>query len=155
MDLKEDILYLTRFCGVEQYPVKTAAWYIMKGDGTEDNPGMLCLEVTFGVGNVLHEDIASLKAEPEWKIDFPKLEIPVGSLQPGFCLEQPNEDEDIDGNLYYVEFQPTMDNMMKIIAVDGDRLKIHLTGVTEDVNYYDGSKPKSTMQLVTWFNRER
>ena len=27
-------------------------------------------------------------------------------------------------------------------------------GITEDVNYYDGSKPKTTMELVAWFDKD-
>ena len=43
---------------------------------------------------------------------------------------------------------------MEVIEVDGKRLKIWLTGLTEDVNYYDGSKPKNTMELVAWFDKD-
>lgn len=152
--MEENILYLTRFCGVEQYPVKTATWYIIEGDGTEDDPDMLCLEVTFNIGTVLHEDTGKLKAEPSWEINFYSVEIPVSLLRPGFCLEQPNHHKDEDGNLYYTEHQPTTDNRMEIVKIDGTRLKIRLTGITEDVNYYDASKPKNTMKLVAWFNKE-
>lgn len=82
------------------------------------------------------------------------MKIPVASLRPGFFLEQPNSEEDVDGNLYYMEHQPTMNNKMEIIEVEGERLKIRLTGMTEDVNYYDGSKPKNTMELVAWFDKD-
>lgn len=42
--MEENVLYLTRFCGMERYPVETATWNIIEGDGTEDAPDMLCLE---------------------------------------------------------------------------------------------------------------
>ena len=51
--MDENVLYLTRFCGVERYPVETAKWYIIEGDGTEDDPDMLCLEMDFGMGDFL------------------------------------------------------------------------------------------------------
>lgn len=152
--MEENVLYLTRFCGVEQYPVETATWCIIEGDGTEDDPAMLCLEVQFGMGNGLHEDTTYLEAEPSWEINFYSVKIDIHMLQPGFCLEQPNEEEDVDGILYYMEHQPTTGNKMEIIAVDGERIKIRLIGVTGDVNYYDGSKPKNTMQLIAWFDKE-
>ena len=41
--MDENVLYLTRFCGVERYPVETAKWYIIEGDGTEDDPGYAVL----------------------------------------------------------------------------------------------------------------
>ena len=48
--MEENVLYLTRFCGMERYPVETATWNIIEGDGTEDAPDMLCLEIDFGMG---------------------------------------------------------------------------------------------------------
>ena len=39
-------------------------------------------------------------AEPSWEVNFYSLKIPADSLEPGFCLEQPNQEEDVDGNLY-------------------------------------------------------
>lgn len=51
-------------------------------------------------------------------VNFYSLKIPAAFQQPGYCLEQPNQEEDVDGN------------------------------------YYDGSKPKNTMELVTWFDKD-
>lgn len=151
--MEENILYLTRFCGVEQYPVETATWYIIDGDGTEDEPDILCIKAECTAGNHLHEDTAYIAAEPSWEVSFCAARIPIHRLQPGFCLEQPNVDKDVDGNLYYMEHQPTTDNEMEILAVEGERLKIRLKGFTEDVNYCDGSKPQNRMQLTAWFRK--
>ena len=95
--MEENVLYLTRFCGMERYPVETATWNIIEGDGTEDAPDMLCLEIDFGMGDGLHEDTAYLEAEPSWEVNFYSLKIPADSLEPGFCLEQPNQEEDVTG----------------------------------------------------------
>ena len=70
---------------------ETATWNIIEGDGTEDAPDMLCLEIDFGMGDGLHEDTAYLEAEPSWEVNFYSLKIPADSLEPGFCLEQPNQ----------------------------------------------------------------
>ena len=70
-------------------------------------------------------------AEPSWEVNFYWLKIPSDSLEPGFCLEEPDQEEDIGR-----EHQPTMDNKMMVIEVDGERLKIRLSWVTEDVNYF-------------------
>lgn len=75
--MEENVLYLTRFCGVEQYTVETATWCIIEGDGTEDDPDMLCLEVQFGMGNGLHEDTTYLEAEPSWEINFYSVKIDI------------------------------------------------------------------------------
>ncbi len=42
---------------------------------------MLCLDITFGIENGLHEDAATLKAEPIWGIQFHTVEIYVSALQ--------------------------------------------------------------------------
>ena len=71
-----------------------------------------------------------------------------------FDLEQPNEANEADGSFYYLEHQPTRNNRMEILARDGNRLKIRVSGSTEDVNYYDGSKPENRLQLTAWFEKE-
>ena len=50
---------------------------------------MLFLDTTFGIENGLHEDTATLKAEPIWGIQFHTVEIYVSALQLVF-LEQPH-----------------------------------------------------------------
>ena len=45
---ENNFLILKRFCGNEKYTVKNPEWYIGKGDGTWDDPDMLCLEIEFG-----------------------------------------------------------------------------------------------------------
>ena len=42
---------------------------------------MLCLDITFGIENGLHEDTATLKAEPIWGSQFNTVEISVSALQ--------------------------------------------------------------------------
>jgi hypothetical protein len=36
----------------------------------------------------------------------------------------------------------------------GNRLLFRLTGEVEDVNYYDGSKPKNKIFVQTWFEKD-
>lgn len=107
--MEEQILYLSRFCGIETYPVKQAVWELIEGDGTEEDPDMLCLGMRFAQGNHLHEDTRSLQAEPFWEINFYKTKIPMNILQIGFDLEQPNEANEADGSFYYLEHQPARD----------------------------------------------
>lgn len=152
--MEEQILYLSRFCGIETYPVKQAVWELIEGDGTEEDPDMLCLGMRFARGNHLHEDTRSLRAEPFWEINFYKIKISMNILQIGFDLEQPNEANEVDATFYYLEHQPTRNNRMEILARDGNRLKIRVSGSTEDVNYYDGSKPENRLQLTAWFEKE-
>ncbi len=144
-------LILKRFCGEERYPILNAEWYIMEGDGTWDDPDTLCLEMEFGEGDELHEDTAELQAEPSWEISFPALQLKVEDLQEGLVLEMANEEEEEEANFYYSEHQPTYDNRVEVLEVDGDRLLLRVTALTEDVNFYDGTKPKNEIDVTAWF----
>lgn len=162
--MEENVLYMMRFCGMEEYALKSAVWYIIEGDGTEDDPDGFYLDMKFERGRVLHEDThdeehPSMDAEPFWELSFSNVHSPAIAPtivpQVGLCMEQPNKEHDVYGNLYYWEHQPTLDNKMEILAADGDRFLIRLTGITEDVNYYDGSKAKSTLQITAWFEKKK
>ncbi len=154
--MKNEDKYLTlkRFCGDEKYPVANAEWYIMEGDGTWDDPDTLCLEMEFGEGVELHEDTENLGAEPSWEISFPALSVTETDLQVGFTMEMDNEDEEEEANFYYCEHQPTYENKVEVLEVDGDCLLLHLVAKTEDVNFYDGSKPKNELDVTAWFVKQ-
>lgn len=154
MKNENNFLTLKRFCGDEKYPIESAEWYIMDGDGTWDDPYTLCLEMQFEAGIELHEDTETLGAEPSWEISFPALKLAEEDLQVGFMMEMDNDDEEEEANFYYCEHQPTLKNKMEILEIKDDSLLIHLTGKTEDVNYYDGSKPKNELDVTAWFVKQ-
>ncbi len=147
-------LTLKRFCGEEKYPIRSAEWYIMEGDGTWDDPYTLCLEMDFGEGVDLHEDTKTLKAEPSWEVSFPALKLSRWKLLPGFTMKLENEEEDEEAIFYYCEHQPTICNKVKVLRVWGNSLLLHITAKTEDVNFYDGSKPKNELELTAWFTKQ-
>jgi len=145
-------LSLKRFCGEEKYPVESAEWYILKGDGTWDDPCTLCLEMTFAAGEELHEDTIGLDAMPSWEVSFPALELTKKDLQIGFAMNIDNEDE--EANFYYCEHQPTTENKVEVLEVKGNDLLLRITAKTMDVNYYDGSKPMNELEVIAWFSNE-
>lgn len=147
----KNILTLKRFCGDEHYPVIEAEWYIIDGDGTWDDPTSLWLEMNFGEGNDLHEDTKTLEAEPSWEVSFSNLTLTKEDLKPGLVMGNKNEEQDSEAILYYCEHQPTIDNWMEILEVNGDSLLIKVTGKTMDVNFYDGSKPLNELEVTAWF----
>ena len=151
--MDNNYLTLKRFCGEEKYPVESANWYIIEGDGTWDDPYMLCLEMEFSEGEELHEDTENLEAEPSWEISFSSLKLTEEDLKAGFKMELENEDDE-DSLFYYCEHQPTFENKMEILEVKGDSLLIHITGKTTDVNFYDGSKPMNELDIIVWFEKE-
>lgn len=63
-------------------------------------------------------------------------------------------DEDIDdhvASIYYVEHEDLDENEIEIGARDGDVFQVRWTGTTIDVNYYDGSKPRTRVEIVAAF----
>ncbi len=43
--------------------------------------------------------------------------------------------------IYYYEHQKVDNSQINVIARDADAYRVQITGTTEDLNYYDGSKP--------------
>lgn len=144
-------LILERFCGEESYPVKSAEWYILDGDGTWDDPYSLWLEVKCGAGEKLSEDTKSLAAEPNLDISFDALHLKNEEIKAGLVMENENEEDESTALMYYCDHQPTRKNRMEVLERDGDSLVIKITAKTTDVNYYDGSKPDNKIEVVARF----
>ena len=49
--------------------------------------------------------------------------------------------------LYYCEHEALRDNRIKVVSRDGDRFWLRWTAVVRDVNYYDGSKPPTQVEI--------
>jgi hypothetical protein len=41
------------------------------------------------------------------------------------------------------------------MEINGNRVRLRLTGETIDVNYYDGSKPATKLSVDVWFDHNR
>lgn len=154
---QQDILKLTRFCGEELYPVSEATWHIYEDDSGE--PNELWLEIRLGKGTQLHEDTELLAAKPHWELTYRKNGLEADLLQNGFVaeiLQSYNEQaDDYDTNFYYCEHEGTDDNRIEVLDRDEqNRLLIRVTGETQDVNFYDGSKPKNKLIVETWFEQK-
>jgi hypothetical protein len=145
-------LKLSRFCGEELYPITAATWEVFEDD---DEPCELWLEIEAGRGTQLHDDTNDLDAEPHWELTFVSDSLRPDSLVAGFTAEIPlgeeGEGDDSTALLYYCEHEPTDKNSIEVLAVDGDRLLLRVTGETMDVNFYDGSKPNTKLFVETWF----
>lgn len=53
--------------------------------------------------------------------------------------------------LYYYEHEPLRQNRIEILSRDVDRFWIRWTAITQDINYYDGSKPPTHVEIVGEF----
>jgi hypothetical protein len=96
------------------------------------------------------EDTVEMRMTPnaEVGIDLPELNANqlVGQLFtiPGTTSD--NEDSCMS-LLYYFEHEPLRDNKIEVVSRSGDRFWLRWTAVTQDVNYYDGSKPPTRVEI--------
>ncbi len=155
--VKSPELILDRFCGRETYPIKSATWNLYTDD--ELQMSTLCLSVEAGPGTILHEDTKSLNAEPSWEVNVVEMNLPLSALAAGAVFHVPEGYDEARGghvtNFYYCEHEGSDENIVEILAIDGERLLVRLQGETVDVNFYDGSKPATKLSVETWFVREQ
>ena len=85
-------------------------------------------------------------AEVLVKIPSFDLEALVGAhfRVPQGCLE---EEESCRATLYYCEHEPLDNNELRILGRQGNLFRVHWCGTTLDVNYYDGSKPDTRVEI--------
>jgi hypothetical protein len=148
-------LFLDRFCGRESHPITEAAWNLYYDDELGMN---LCLSLRATHGSILHDDTATLLAEPWWEINVLRPDLTMASLVPGARFNVPVcHDESRGGrnsNFYYCEHEDTDDNVIEVLEVDDERIRFRLTGETIDVNFYDDSKPRTKLLVDAWFTRD-
>lgn len=61
------------------------------------------------------------------------------------------ESEDYVTRIYYCEHQEMDDNLIEVLERDGKRFRVRITGTCADVNFYDGSKPRTSVTIDAWF----
>lgn len=154
---KQGELVLERFCGVETYPLLRGSWNVFH-DEELDMP-TFCVQLEAGPGNELHEDTKTLNAEPSWEVNIVSKSLNSSSLYPGAKFVVPRGYDEGQGgyvtNFYYCSHEQTDDNVIEILAVEGSRLLVRLVGKTVDVNFYDGSKPPTTLRIEAWLTHDR
>ncbi|WP_395746142.1 hypothetical protein [Prosthecobacter sp.] len=149
-------LILERFCGREVHPVVRATWNLYRDEDMERMT--LCINLKAGTGTTLHEDTQELHAKPSWEINLVEPGLVEAMLVSGAEWAVPEGYDESRGgyvtNFYYCSHEPSDDNHIHILAVDGDRLLLSLSGETIDVNFYDGSKAPTKLFVKTWFSRD-
>jgi hypothetical protein len=149
-------LVLERFCGRETYPLVKGTWSIYL-DKELDSP-TLCIQLNAGRGTTLHDDTQSLKAEPSWEINVVSKSLDASMLKRGDKFAIPRGYEEAQGgyvtNFYYCSHEQTDDNVIEVLAVEGSRVFVRITGKTIDVNFYDGSKPPTTLYVEAWLTHD-
>ncbi|MDU1906273.1 MAG: hypothetical protein E6772_16005 [Dysgonomonas sp.] len=151
MTNNKDILKLSRFCGEELFRIKVATWDILTSESTLPT---LSLEIHADEIISQCDDTREFPVKPRWEImcDIPGLED--SHLQKGFSIEVPEEDNEHNDNiLYYYEHGVTFNQKVEILDRQDDKLLIKVSGETQDVNFYDGSKPNTKLEAELWFEK--
>lgn len=60
---------------------------------------------------------------------------------------QSDDEDSCMSLLYYCEHEPLRQNVIFVVSRAGDRFRLRWTAVTQDVNYYDGSKPPTHVEI--------
>lgn len=144
-------LTLKRFNGVEEFEVSEAEIYAWEDEGKIS----LNLEISAKKPLSTLPDTKEIKARPSAEVT-----IYLESLNPNeligksFTIERGmnDETEEWDGRFYYCEHEDLNKNTVHFVSRDGDLYNIKWSGFTQDVNYYDGSKPDTQVIIEAAFN---
>ena len=108
-----------------------------------------CIQVSAGEGIDLHEDTATLGAEPTWELNVVSASMTTAALKTNAVFSVAQGYNEAQGgfvtNFYYGSHEATDENRIEVLGLEGSRLRVRLTGETVDVNFYDGSKPPTKL----------
>jgi hypothetical protein len=99
-------------------------------------------------------DTESLRVQPfaEWTLVLPR--VPVLELRPSrtFVIQKGSDEwDDFRTHFYYYEHESMDENEISILERDALRVRARLTGYVTDVNFYDGSKPRTKVDVEADF----
>jgi hypothetical protein len=146
---------LSRFNGDEVFNLERAVIHIEK----YGNKSCLVIEARTN-GSVVKSlpDTVELHAEPNAQIILPVSDSEINNLV-GKKFSLPNSYDKKNNNyaatIYYVEHEPIDANEIEFVSRKKDKFSIKWTGLTKDVNYYDGSKPNTSITIEGWFTSEK
>jgi hypothetical protein len=138
---------LHRFNGDETYHLESAVMFAYE---TEEGVTLWC-EVKADPEDAQRcEDTAEMGMSPnaEVGIDLPDLDANELVGREFVVLGTKSDDEDsCKSLLYYFEHDALRNNHIKVVSQDGDRFRLRWTATVRDVNYYDGSKPPTRVEI--------
>jgi hypothetical protein len=154
VDLILPIFELRRFNGVESYDVEMANFNVYEKEGSTE----AVFFVTTSECKASLPDTDELCATPRLEVGF-KIFEPLSSVFTAGAkyLNLPEYHEDIDEwmtNLYYVRHQGVDNVSVTIESVDAETVTATIEGVTTDINFYDRSKPNTTVFVRAVFQRQ-
>ena len=100
-------------------------------------------------------DTESLNGWPNgaWQLSVPSFD-PDNLVGKTFSIPQgyDEETEDYLTNFYYVEHETIDDNEIVVLGREGEKFQCQIKGKVTDVNYYDGSKPRTEVVILANFS---
>lgn len=148
-------LYLSRYCGLESFPIACAVWRIEFDTLFQRDHLHLCLDMGQLDGVSVCDGRVDIR--PHWELYFPIFDVSCDAFSPGLELELPYGYVDHADDYYalfsYYEQIPSFKNKMKIVAIEGDKLCIEIIASTDDVEHYDGTKPLAHINVSAWFDK--
>jgi len=137
---------LHRFCGDEEYAIKTAEIRAIR----EEKGISLWFEAeTEGVCLKSLPDTAKLHAWPKAEVRVCLKALPKKLVGRRFKVTSAydEKEEEYLATIYYVEHEDLRRNLVEIVSQEADEFLVRWTGITADVNYYDGSKPDTKVEI--------
>ena len=149
------VLTFNRFNGQEQFTISEAVILLYDNDGFST----LSFEIETDEKPLKTlPDTESLRARPNAEFTVRVTDFSWENLV-GKCFEIPqgydDETEEYLTCLYYCEHEATDNNVIKILGREADRFRVKIEATCIDVNYYDGSKPLTKVEIDAWFNPQR
>jgi hypothetical protein len=142
-------LVLHRFCGDEEF-VLCAAEMLAYRDGD----GVRLWFDAASSGECLRSQPDTVEAHPEpsvsVRVDLPAL-TPNELVGRRFVPTDRDAIADLPAAIFYFDTYELLEPVVEIIRRDGQVFEVRITGVSTDVNHYDGSKPPTRVELVGWF----
>lgn len=140
-------LTITRFNGTEVFPIESAHLFTVRE--SENLTLWFEIEAT-EKGAHFNADTSVYPARPSAELGIKLAQFDASKLV-GQKFKHPgtsNDDEDTCSALfYYYEHQPLRDNLVSILSQSSNIFKICWMARTQDVNFYDGSKPDAKLEI--------
>ncbi len=145
-------LILRRFCGEESFKITDATMMAWRNDDGG-------IDVNFEIETdpepiQTREDTKELRAKPgaEITLAVPSFD-PDALVGRSFRIPKAHTDDENDftGRLYYCEHEGVGSNHVEILKQEADQFHVRWTGETCDVNFYDGSKPPTKIEIDAVF----
>lgn len=138
---------LHRFNGDEAYRFEIAVMWAY-----DDDPGVtLWFEVSADPDALQRcDDTVGSGASPKVEVGITLPELDADQLMGReFVIPGVNSDDEDScmSLLYYWEHEPLRENRISVVSREGDRFWLKWTAVTKDINYYDGSKPDTQVEI--------